>query len=217
MRTRWHDLEGRGRVQTRLKLPLCLTDLETARFAIAWLHRPHTTNASSARNTKNCPPRWESPPCPTWNFANGISPFWEHRPQESFKQVFSVHRILLLLFSLFSMFRSVLLVQTNDAMLGRVSVDFLTFTYFEVSFVPRLLHRSRIYWSEVGETRRYLAYSGFVSFLELIYFQVAFVWEFLDCDWRQWSEIERSLMPGRSVFSYWCSRKINVRFHGVTK
>lgn len=98
MRTRWHDLEGRGRVQARLKLPLCLTDLETARFAIAWLHRPHTTNASSARNTKNCPPRWESPPCPTWNFANGISPFWEHRPQESFKQVFSVHRILLLLF-----------------------------------------------------------------------------------------------------------------------
>lgn len=41
--TRWHDLEGRGRVQARLKLPLCLTDLETARFAIARLHRPLPT------------------------------------------------------------------------------------------------------------------------------------------------------------------------------
>lgn len=43
MGTRWHDLEGRGRVQARLKLPLCLTDLETARFAIARLHRPPPT------------------------------------------------------------------------------------------------------------------------------------------------------------------------------
>lgn len=30
----WHDLEGRGRVHTRLKLPLCLTGLETARPAL---------------------------------------------------------------------------------------------------------------------------------------------------------------------------------------
>ena len=72
--TRWHDLEGRGRVQARLKLPLCLTDLETARFAIAWLHWPHTTNASSARNTKNCPPRSGITFVPyvdvcKWNFA----------------------------------------------------------------------------------------------------------------------------------------------------
>ena len=73
------------------------------------------------------------------------------------------------------MFRSMLLVQTNDAMLGRVSVDFLTFTYFEVSFIQRLLHRSRLYWPEVEETRRYRTYSGFVSFLELTYFQVTFV------------------------------------------
>lgn len=29
-----HDLEGRGRVHTRLKLPLCLTGLETARPAL---------------------------------------------------------------------------------------------------------------------------------------------------------------------------------------
>lgn len=69
--TRWHDLEGRGRVQARLKLPLCLTDLETARFAIACDSiGPHATRL--IRGTKNCPPRHESYPpyvefC-KWNF-----------------------------------------------------------------------------------------------------------------------------------------------------
>lgn len=67
--TRWHDLEGRGRVQARL--PLCLTDLETARFAIACDSiGPHATRL--IRGTKNCPPRHESYPpyvefC-KWNF-----------------------------------------------------------------------------------------------------------------------------------------------------
>lgn len=78
MGTRWHDLEGRGRVQARLKLPLCLTDLETARFAIAPptpsapTHHPAHPPSSAAQRTVLLAGNHSRP---TWNFANGISPF----------------------------------------------------------------------------------------------------------------------------------------------
>lgn len=78
MGTRWHDLEGRGRVQARLKLPLCLTDLETARFAIAPptpsapTHHPAHPPSSATQRTVLLAGNHSRP---TWNFANGISPF----------------------------------------------------------------------------------------------------------------------------------------------
>lgn len=72
--TRSHDLEGRGRVQARLKLPLCLTDLETARFAIAPsapTHHPAHPPSAAQRTVLLAGNHSR----PTWNFANGISPF----------------------------------------------------------------------------------------------------------------------------------------------